>query len=225
MKLCLGAYPACRSSGPGGAAAAPFFLATNGLRLASALSRGSCSRVRSSRYPVTTVWASSPRATGALRSSSKNGNGLAGFSNRIASAQADSAVVTMGPIQVSASFGAEFGAPRGGVMAGEDHVRNPGWFARVWEARRHRLRVGGHVIAGRRRRERRRALDHCGVVVQPFAVVEGDGCDDAALAAIRDREAEVLGRALGEDDLIAEGAHADTLDVDAELAGPELWQR
>ena len=56
-------------------------------------------------------------------------------------------------------------------------------------------------------------------------MVEGDGCDDPALAAVGGGEAEILDRALGEDDLIAEGAHADAFDVDAELAGPKLRQR
>ena len=51
---------------------------------------------------------------------------------------------------------------------------------------------------------------------QPFAVVEGDGADNASPFAIRGGEASILDRALGKDDLVAEGRDADRLDIDPE---------
>ena len=57
---------------------------------------GSCARVNSSRYPVTTYVFSATCTTGVLRSSSKNRTGRGG-SRFIASVQAVSAVVMMSP--------------------------------------------------------------------------------------------------------------------------------
>src|SRR6185295_371111 len=110
-------------------------------------------------------------------------------------------------------------------MASENNIRNPGRLARIREPGRHRLGVRWYVIARWRGRERRRLVDESAVVLQPLAVVKGDSSDDAALLAEGGGETKILDRALGEDDLISEGAHANALDVDAELAGPELRQR
>ena len=63
------------------------------------------------------------------------------------------------------------------------------------------------------------------VVLQPPALIEGDGGDDAAPTTVGGGEAALLDRPLGEDDLVAEGRHADGLDVDAELARPEAGQQ
>ena len=97
--------------------------------------------------------------------------------------------------------------------------------ARIREIRRNRLHVDRMIVPGRRRWERRRSLDHRPVIFQPFAVVEGDRADDAAPPAIGGGEATLLDGTLRDHDLVAEGLHADALDVDAELARPEGGQR
>src|SRR5262249_38749188 len=125
----------------------------------------------------------------------------------------------------SAASRPELGAPFGRVMAGQDDVGKRRWGARIRELGRDRLHVGRLIEARWRGRERRRALDHGPVVLQPLAVIEGDSGHDAAPPTIDGGEAALLDGALRKDDLVAEGAHADALDVDAELAGPEGGQR
>src|SRR5215468_6567126 len=169
------------------------------------------------------------RTTGVFRSSSKNGYGLARFSNFIASAQAVSGVIMLS----SAARGAvvrfalatqlaaarlELGSPVGRVMAGQDDVGQRRRGARIREFSRDRLHVGGPIVARRRGGERRRALDQCPVVLQPLAVIEGDGGHDAAPATIGGGEAALRDGALRNDDLVAERPYADALDVDAKLA-------
>src|SRR6185437_7900260 len=70
-----------------------------------------------------------------------------------------------------------------------------------------------------------RSLDQVPVVLQPLAVIEGDGGDDAAAAAVGGSEVALLDGTLREDDLVSERRHADGLDVDAELTGPEAGQQ
>jgi hypothetical protein len=55
-------------------------------------------------------------------------------------------------------------------------------------------------------------------VLDPLAVIEGDRGHDAASMTIRSGEAALFDRALRYDDLVAERAHSDAFDVDAELA-------
>src|SRR5215468_605230 len=101
------------------------------------------------------------RTTGVFRSSSKNGYGLARFSNFIASAQAVSGVIMLS----SAARGAvvcfasstqlaaarlELGSPVGRVMAGQDDVGQRRRGARIREFSRDRLHVGGPIVARRR---------------------------------------------------------------------------
>src|SRR5215813_15430399 len=118
----------------------------------------------------------------------------------------------------SVPFRPVLSAPIGRVVAGQDDVRNPRGDARRRKSGRDWLHVAGLIVTRRRGRERSRSLDHCPVVFQPLAVIEGDGCDDAAPAPIGGGEATLFDGALCNDDFVAEGAHADALDVDAELA-------
>lgn len=110
-------------------------------------------------------------------------------------------------------------------MAGENNIRDSGRCARITESGGHHLAVHRLVVSRWRRWERRRPFDQLRVVLQPLAVIERDGSDDATVLAERGRKPTLLDIALGEHDLVAERAHTATLDVDAELAGPELRQR
>src|SRR5262249_27371138 len=58
------------------------------------------------------------------------------------------------------------------------------------------------------------------VILQPLAVVEGHCTDNASPSAVCCREPALLDGALSKNDLVAEGRHADRLDIDAELARP-----
>src|SRR5580658_7840645 len=106
------------------------------------------------------------------------------------------------------------------VVTGQDDIRSPRRNASGWEIGRYRPRVGGNIESRGRRRKRTRLLDECLVVLQPFAVVERDRTDNSSPSAVRRGEPSLFDRALGKDDLVPEGGHADRLDVDAELARP-----
>src|SRR5580700_2399275 len=109
-------------------------------------------------------------------------------------------------------------APCGRVVAGQDDIREPCWDTRIREPGRHWFHAVSLIVARRRGRERRRSLDQCPVILQPLAVVEGDGGHDAASATVGGGEAAILHGALRNNDLVGERAHADALDVDTELA-------
>src|SRR5215467_11398566 len=179
--------------------------------------------------------------TGVFRSSSKNRYGLGRFSNFIASAQAVSGVMMLvspplSAVQLfssprsfsgtqSAASWLELGGPVGRVVAGQDDCGKRRRGARIRKLRRNRLHVGGMIVPRRRRRERRRSLDQSPVILQPFTVIEGDRADDAAPLTIDGGEAALLDGALCNDHLVAEGLHADALDVDTKLTRPEGGQR
>jgi hypothetical protein len=118
----------------------------------------------------------------------------------------------------SAAWRLELGAPVGRVMPGQDNGRKRRRGARIRELGRDRLHVDRLIGAPTRGRERSRARDHCFIVFQPLAVIEGDRAHDAAPLTIRSGEAALLDRALRNDHLVAERLYADALDVDAELA-------
>src|SRR6266478_2335299 len=109
----------------------------------------------------------------------------------------------------SAGPRAELRLPLGRIVTSEDDIGNRRRHASRWEIGGHRPRVGGPIEPGRRRRKRPRALDLFLVVLQPLAVVEGDRTDNTPPPSIRRGEPSVLDRALREDDLVAEGGHAD----------------
>ena len=104
-------------------------LAEMGLFVMSELMWGSCARVNSSRYPVTTYVLSATCTTGvfveepvrvvAVLVLHRLGPGGFGGGH-------DVSVSGLG----SAGFGAELGAPRGRVVAGENNIGNPGRLAR-----------------------------------------------------------------------------------------------
>ena len=117
------------------------------------------------------------------------------------------------------------GVPLVGVVTRQDDIGNRGWDTSSGKVGRHRMRIGRPVESGGRGRERARPLDLRSVEVNPFAVVKGDRADDAAPPAIGGGKPTLFDGALRNDDLVAEGGHADRLDVDAELARPEARAR
>src|SRR5579863_610254 len=119
---------------------------------------------------------------------------------------------------LSALFRAVLRAPFGRVVASQDDVRKRRRGSWIRESRRNWLHVAGLIVTWRRGWERSGALDQSSVILQPLAVIESDGGHDAAPPTIRSREAPFLDGALRNDDLIAERADADALDVDTELA-------
>src|SRR5215510_7755366 len=134
------------------------------------------------------------------------------------SSAARGAVVCFASSTQLAAARLELGSPVGRVMAGQDDVGKRRRGARIRELSRDRLHVGGPIVARRRGWKRCRALDQGPVVFQPLAMIEGDSAHDAAPPTIGGGEAALRDGALRKDDLVAEGAHADALDVDAELA-------
>src|SRR5215471_13022300 len=115
----------------------------------------------------------------------------------------------------------ELGPPLGWVMAGQDNVGNRRGGSGIRKRGRDGLGVPRLIESGRGRRKRSGALDLRRVIFQPLGVIEGDGGNDAAPAAVGGGKATLLDGALRNDDLVAERTHAYRLDVDTELAGPE----
>src|ERR1700722_337305 len=115
---------------------------------------------------------------------------------------------------------AELGVQFVWVVTGQDDIGSPRRNASGWEIGRYRPPVGGNIESRGRRWERTRLLDECLVVLQPFAVVEGDRTDNTSPSAVGRGEPSLFDRALGKDDLVPEGGHANRLDIDAELARP-----
>src|SRR5580658_9758631 len=91
------------------------------------------------------------------------------------------------------------------VVTGQDDIRSPRRNASGWEIGRYRPRIGGNIESRGWRRERSRLFDECLVVLQPFAVVEGDRTDNTSPSAVGRGEPSLFDRALGEDDLVPEG--------------------
>src|SRR5215469_11933630 len=115
----------------------------------------------------------------------------------------------------------ELSTSLGWVMASQDDVGNRRGGPVIRKRGRDGLHVHGLIESGRRRRKRGGTLDLRRIIFQPLGVIEGDGGNDAAPAAVGGGKAALLDGALSNDDLVAKRTNAYGLDVDAELVGPE----
>ena len=93
------------------------------------------------------------------------------------------------PRGASAPPGPELGPPLARVVAGQDDLGYRRRDARLRELGRDRCHVVGPIPTRRRGRERSRLLDQPRVVLQPPALIEGDGGDDAAPTTVGGGEA------------------------------------